>query len=495
MTPFGAHLPVLLVAVPLAAAALAALLGRGRLPWLVATAVAWFTLAAVVLLAEQVAAHGVVTYDLGAWPPPIGIEYRIDALNLLVLLLVTASAAVIVPASYANVADEIEPHNRGLFYAVLLVMYAGLLGVAATGDAFNAFVFIEIQSIASYALVALGAKRDRRALSAAFTYLVMGSIGATFFVIGVGLAYMMTGTLNMMDLAARLPDIAANRTVAVSFAFIIVGLGLKIAMFPLHLWLPNAYTYAPSPVATLLAATSTKVAAYLLLRFLFTVYGLDIGFETVVLTWVVMPLAIAGMVVGSLIAIGQDDVKRLLAYSSIAQIGYILLGMSLATHEGIQAAALHIFNHGLMKGALFLALSAVSLAVGQPTLARIAGLGRLMPWTFAAFVAGGLSLIGVPLTAGFISKWYLVVAALHGGLWWLALIIVATSLLAVVYVWRVVETAYARPAPAGVSVRAMPVLLTATWLLIAANIYFGIEPSLPVTFAGQAAATLLPSAP
>jgi multicomponent Na+:H+ antiporter subunit D len=320
----------------------------------------------------------------------------------------------------------------------------------------------------------------------------MGTIGATFYVVGIGLLYMVTGTLNMADLAVRLVPLAGNTTVLAGFGFIIVGLSLKLALFPLHLWLPNAYTYAPSAVTAFLAATATKVAVYVLLRFLFTIFGTDYVFEELTLSGFMLPLAVIAMFIPSLVAIFQTNLKRMLAYSSIAQLGYMVLGISFASTTGITATVIHLFNHAVTKGGLFMALGAVLLRTGSVSIQSMAGLGRQMPFTMAAFVAGGLSLIGVPLTVGFVSKWYLILAALEKDSWPVAFLILASSLLAVIYVWRVVEVAYFQPAPEGREVEEAPLnYLIPTWLLIGASIYFGIDATHTLDVASSAAAYLM----
>ncbi|MBT8471877.1 MAG: monovalent cation/H+ antiporter subunit D family protein, partial [Marinicaulis sp.] len=272
-----AQLPVLPVIVPLVLAPITLLLPKGRAPHLYATFVSWATFAACIFLLREVAEAGVLSYHLGDWAPPLGIEYRVDLANALVLVLVSGIAAVVFPFAYRSVQLEIDKHQSPFFYGALLICMTGLLGVTITGDAFNVFVFLEISSLSTYALIAMGARRDRRALTASFNYLVMGTIGATFFVIGIGLLYQATGTLNMADLHDRLAG-QNSRVIDAGFAFILVGIGLKLAMFPMHLWLPNAYTYAPSAVSAFLAATATKVAVYVLIRFLFTVFGFDFAF-------------------------------------------------------------------------------------------------------------------------------------------------------------------------------------------------------------------------
>ncbi len=320
----------------------------------------------------------------------------------------------------------------------------------------------------------------------------MGTIGATFILIGVGLLYMMTGTLNMQDLSQRLPEIMHTRTVHGAFAFLTVGISIKLALFPLHLWLPNAYTYAPSAASAFLAATATKVAVYTLLRFVFTVFGVEFAFEMMPLGEILMLLAVLAIFSGSAVAIFQDNIKRMMAYSSVAQIGYMILGISFATVTGLTAGILHLFNHAMMKGALFLALGCIVYRIGSARLEDFRGLGKTMPWTMAAVVVGGLSLIGVPLTVGFVSKWYLVLAALEQGWWPVAFLVLAGSLLAVMYIWKLVEAAYFQAPKEGATRGEAPLsLLLPTWLLIGASIYFGIDTDLTVSVAQIAAQSLL----
>ncbi len=479
--------------VPLIAAALCALLPGRLWPWLLtfAAAVASAVIAAITLPAAM---DGPLSYAFGNWEPPIGIEYRIDAANAFVALLVSAVAAVILPWAKTSVDREV-PERQGPFYALFLLAFAGLMGITLTGDAFNVFVFLEISSLATYALIAHG--QDRRALLAAFRYLIMGTVGATFLLIGIGFLYMMTGTLNMVDLAQRLPELRDTATVRVALAFIVVGMGLKLALLPLHLWLPNAYTYAPSFISVFLAATATKVALYVLLRFTFTVFAPDYSFIALPLAVVLMALAIAGMVVGSWVAIYQANIKRMLAYSSVAQVGYMVLGVSLVSVTGLTAALLHMFNHALMKAALFMALGTVAWQVGSVRIEAFRGLGKRMPWTLTAFALAGVSLIGLPPTAGFISKWYLISAAVESGHAWLVALIVITSMMALIYIWRVVEAAwFQQPAEDAPVVTEAPLrLLIPVWVLVAANFYFGIDTRLNVGAATAAAEALMVGIP
>ena len=474
------HLPALQVVLPLLAAPIALLLGKNtRLIWVFASLISWVCFAISIQLFMQVYTGDVIRYEFGGWAAPWGIEYRIDTLNAFILLIVSGIAAVVFPYAQKSIEKEIPPQHQSLFYVLMLLCFAGLLGMTITGDAFNVFVLLEISSLSTYALISLG--RDRRGLTSAFQYLIMGTIGATFILIGIGLLYILTGSLNMMDLSDRIQDLHGSRTLQVAYGFLIVGFSLKLAMFPLHLWLPNAYAYSPSVVSAFLAATATKVALYAMLRFMFTIFGADYSFNEMQVQWLFLPLACIAIITASVVAIFQSDLKRMLAYSSVAQIGYMLLGISLANINGLTATVLHIFNHALMKGALFLALGALCYQVGSTHINRLNGVGKKMPWTFMAIVLGGLSLIGVPLTVGFISKWYLILASIEQGWWPVVVIIIIGSLLAVIYIWRVVEAAYFKTSDtdeSGSQMKEAPLmLLIPTWILVIANIGFGISAS------------------
>lgn len=491
----AAHFPALQVVVPLLAAPLCVILRHARAAWLIALAVSWSMFYVAAGLLAETLSTGVISYQMGSWAPPWGIEYRVDPMSGLLLVLVSFVGAMVMTFSRVSVDHEVPRSQHYLFYAAYLLCLSGLLGIAITGDAFNIFVFLEISSLATYILIATG--RDRRALTASYQYLIMGTIGATFIVIGIGLLYLMTGTLNLADLALRVPQVEHTRPVLAALAFLTVGISLKLALFPLHLWLPNAYAYAPSIVTAFLAATATKVAVYLLLRFFFTVFGVSFVYGGVPVTEILLVLSVAAMFAASTAAIFQDDLKRMLAYSSVAQIGYITLGIGIGSVTGLTATVVHLLNHGLTKGALFLLLGCMALRIKRVTLQEIRGIGRVMPFTAFGVVIGGLSLIGVPLTAGFVSKWYLVLAALERGWWWLAALILLSSLLAVVYVWRMVEAAYFKePSERVAALKEAPLsMLAPAWVLVAACVYFGVDTRFTVGVAQRVAGLLLGGAP
>lgn len=491
----GGHLPILQVLLPLLAAPACLLLRRPQRCWWLAMIVSALALAISALLMSVAYSHGPMSYYLGGWAAPWGIEYRIDRLSSLVLLIVSGISTVVLLFARYSLEHEVQRNRHYVYYTAWMLCLCGLLGMTATGDVFNVFVFLEISSLSMYLMI--GLSRERQALMAAFSYLIMGTIGATLFLIGVALLYAMTGTLNLADLADRLEAIEDSRTVLTAFTFIILGIGIKAAVFPLHWWLPNAYRYAPTSATAFLGGTATKVAIYLMVRFVYDLFGTDFSFQEIKLTEVLLASGVAAALLMSAVAIFQDDVKKLFAWSSVAQLGYMVIGFALASGAGVTASLLHLFNHAVIKSALFLALGAAFVRTGGFRLADLQGLGRHMPWTMAALLIAGLSLIGVPLTAGFISKWYLILAALAHDMLWLAIVIVASSLLAVIYVWRVVEAGYFKPVPEHVSERreAGAGLLIPLWLLVAANVYFGIDTSLPVGAASAAAEALLGGAP
>ncbi|PID47316.1 MAG: cation:proton antiporter [Proteobacteria bacterium] len=484
------HLPALQVVLPLLVAPVCFLIPNRRISWALATLTSWLAFAIAIILVLKTHNGDIISYAFGGWEPPFGIEYRVDIINAYVLMIVSGIAALVFPYSWTSIQKEVAKSHHQLFITALLLCLAGLLGMIITGDAFNLFVLLEISSLSSYTLISLG--RDRRALTSSFQYLIMGTVGATFILIGVGLLYVLTGTLNMMDLAARIAELPESRTLQAAFAFLFVGFGLKLAMFPLHLWLPNAYAFAPSAVSAFIGSTATKVAIYALLRFLFTIFGVKFSFESMHVHWLLMPLSVIAIMFASLVAIFQDGTKRVLAYSSVAQIGYMLLGLSLTNITGLTATLLHLFNHALMKGGLFLAVGAIAYQMGGTRLEHLRGAGKAMPYTMAAFTVGVFSLIGVPLTVGFISKWYLILATIEAGYWLLTIIVLISSLLAAIYTWRLLESAYFKPRPVGApEVKEAPLsLLIPTGILIGANLYFGIR-SENISVIARSAAELL----
>ncbi len=486
------QLPILIVALPLVAAPLCVLLQNRQLVYLLTLVVTWASfIISMLLLGQVISAGEAIHYDLGNWAPPYGIEYVVDHLSAFVMLFVSGFGAIVMLFAPASLNKEVPKSKHYLFHATYLLCMTGLLGICITGDLFNVFVFLEISSLSTYALISLG--KTRRAPLAAFHYLIMGTIGATFILIGIGLLYQMTGTLNMADIARRLSEVDGIRTEQVAFAFITIGLFIKMAVFPLHTWLPNAYTYAPSVVTAFVAATATKVSVYAMIRLIYQIFSRDFAFDTLPLGQAMLSFAMVGIFVASIAAVYQSDVKRLLAYSSIAQIGYMLLGLGMDCQNGLAASIVHMFNHALIKGGLFMVLACFILRIGSSKLDDLRGAGRTMPWTSLAWALGGLALIGVPMTCGFISKWMLLTSALETEHWAIAVLMLLSSLLALVYVWKVVEVLYFSEKPSKLAEQATEApmsMLIPTYVVIAATIVFGVWTEYSAYLAQVAAAAL-----
>jgi multicomponent Na+:H+ antiporter subunit D len=400
--------------------------------------------------------------------------------------------------AYRSVPDEIEEKTIPLFYAAFQLCLLGLLGIALTGDIFNLFVFLEISSLSTYALIGMG--KNRKALTAAFSYLILGTIGATFFLIGVGFLFAASGSLNTADIASRFDSFKDMQLVETALIFMIMGIALKAAIFPLHSWLPNAYSQAPSTVGIFLSATSTKVSIYVLLRILYDLYPVDYWVD-MLLPQIMLSLGCVAVIYGSYRAWQQTEIKRLLAFSSVAQIGYIVIGFSLVNQLGLTAAILHLFNHALIKSTLFIGAGILLYRANTTELRNLRGLGRDMPWTFAAITLAGLSLIGVPGTVGFVTKWYLLEAAVEKGMWIVVITIVLGSVMAIGYVWKIVENLYFRSkrkvhiqdVPSGhpAIARTPKTMSIALWIGAILCIFFGLNTELSFEAASSAATALL----
>ncbi|MEO1281612.1 MAG: monovalent cation/H+ antiporter subunit D family protein, partial [Pseudomonadota bacterium] len=487
------HLPILLILVPLFAALLTAFMRSGTLAWAVTLVASWvLPFVSVSMLLEVSQTGKPIVYAMGNWDAPFGIEYQVDTLSAFVAVLVTVVGAVAMPFARKSVASEIDSHVQAWYYTMYLLCLTGLLGITMTGDAFNAFVFLEISSLATYVMIAMG--QHRRALVAAYQYLIMGTIGATLYVVGVGIMYVLTGSLNFYDIASRLADIPPEQipSALTAVGFLVVGMSLKLALFPMHVWLPNAYTYAPSFGTVFLAGTATKVAVYLLIRLLFSIFGVVVVLDELPVMEILIVASVAAMFIASVSAVFETNAKRMLAYSSVAQVGYITLGIGMANAAGMTGALTHVFNHGIMKTALFMGLGIVAYRIGTCRLTDLSGIGRTMPLTMGAFLVAGLGLIGVPGTAGFVSKWYLAVGALENGWWWLVFLIVGSSLIAIVYIGRLTEIVWFRePTGAAAEARDPPLsMLLPLFVLAFATIYFGIDTRMSAGIAATAAAEL-----
>ena len=485
------NLPILVVLCPLITSLFVVLIPNIFFSWILTTLSTFLTFLFSILLYQEIQIHSHISYALGKWMPPIGIEYIIDKVAIIPIIIISGISFIATIFAYKIMPEEIEKKSISKVYSLWLLAIAGLLGLVTTGDAFNLFVFLEISSLASVALVAMGAQKDKQALVAAYNYLIIGAVGATLYVIGVGLLYGITGTLNMEDLTNRISDLNNNKALIAGFGFMIIGIMVKAAVFPLHIWLPRAYAYAPSAVSVLLAATATKASLYILARILFSVFENSEDLINNTLLYVILPLSIIAMFAGTIMAIYEKDIKRLLAHSSVAQIGYITLAFAIGTKASVAAGFIHMFNHAIIKGGLFIAITSLGFFIQKRvTINNLSGLGRAMPITFFCFVLCSLSLAGLPLTAGFISKLYLIKATISSDAIWIAILILISSALSVVYLWKMIEVMWMREGRK-IVIKENPAIYISLIIITFFNIYFGLDASLVVNGSFEAAEKLI----
>ncbi len=467
------NISILILAPLLLFSFLATLIGIWRLRWAYATAVSGMAISFIAACFGlfKVLTEGKLHYYLGGWPPPFGIEYVLD--NLSAFMAITIVFVGLIAVIYPPAAGLYQTPRKGIpMYGLFLLLIGGLVGVVVTGDLFNLFVFLEIYSLASYALITLGGDR---AVVASFRYLIMGTIAGSFYLLGVGFIYFSTGTLNMADAARLLPPIYSSPAVMTAVALIVIGMGIKMALFPLHVWLPDAHSYAPPVIAAVLAALQIEVAAYVIIRLMLSVFSPQYFISNLPVTTIIGWLAAGGIIFGSVMAIAQKDFKRMLAYSTVAQVAYVGLGIGLANPLGIIGGLLHILNHAFMKSCLFLVAGGIKHQTGLQEIPRFAGLGRKMPLLMTAFTVAALSMVGIPPTGGFFSKWYLVLGGIDAHNWVFVAVIVASSLLTAVYFFRMIEKLFAMSASSDAAVEKakdpsarllVPVLILAVGVIV-----------------------------
>ena len=401
---------------------------------------------AVGILQAVLAKGGTIRYFLGAWDPPWGIEYAVDHLNALILVAIAIVSLLVAIHSKSIVAKELPAFKLGPFYTLMLLQVTGLFGMTITGDVFNLYVLLEIASFSAYAIIGMG---EGGAPFAAFRYMIFGTIGACAYLLGIGYLYILTGSLNMADLRQLLVPLYESRVLLVGFAFIMVGIAIKMALFPVHTWLPDSYTLAPSAVSALLAPLFTKVGVYVLLRFLFTVFDPAFSIEMFPVLKILGGIAVIGILFSSIMALAQTDLKRMLCYLIVAEIGYIVVGIACANRLGLTGAILHTVNDMFMMACLFTAAGSISAYRSSRNIEHFRGLHRTMPVTLAVFVAGALSVIGVPPFCGFFSKWYLVLGTVHSGQWIYLGALLTGSLLNAILFFRILEKSYFEPRDEG----------------------------------------------
>jgi len=439
------QLPILIAFTYLAWALLIPLIAALRKNWIYPFTLVGSAISACASIYGFISSFGSepLRYTFGGWAPPLGVEFIYDSLSSFILMVINTIAFLVLIHS-KGVADREFPEKKMPYYALVMLFMLGLNGITLTGDIFTLFVFLEISSLSSYGLMSVGKKF---AVYTAFRYLIIGSIGGSLYLLGVFYLYTVTGTLNMADIAAMIPQVATQPGIVTGIILIVAGFGIKAALFPMHGWLPDLYAQANSTSSALVAPIGTKVAAYVLIRLLLLVFGINAVDAVAPISTIIGILASIGIIYGSIYAIRQTQLKRMLAYSSVSQIGYVLLGLSLANPMGFRGAVLHILNHAIMKACLFLVAANLEKQEGHSDLSKFnKSFAKKYPWSMLAFTLAALSMIGLPPLAGFFSKWYLAVGAVEGEQSWYLIVILASSLLNAAYFFRIIERIYIKPA-------------------------------------------------
>jgi len=424
----------LFIGLPLGAAFVLALLGKAKevISDVLINLVTFLLAILSVVLLTFLKDNGIFVYTMGKWFPPKGINLVLDGLSVLMLVVINwiAFFATLYSVSYMR-----RFTAKAKFYSLFALMLAGMNGVVLTGDFFNLFVFLEIASIASYALVAFGVEAEE--LEAAFKYMVMSSVASILVLFSVGLLYGLTGSLNMADIGGIIQG-KKNLLLSFSLVLFLAGFGLKAAIVPFHAWLPDAHPSAPAPISAMLSGVLIKaLGIYTIMRVFFNVYGMNLQ-----LSWVFMILGIVSMVAGGILALRQRDFKRLLAYSSISQIGYIMIGLGCGNYWGLLGALFHLFNHATFKSLLFLNSGAVEYSTGTRKLEEMGGLSKVMPVTGATSTIGSLSISGIPPFNGFWSKLFIIIGLVQAGRFTLAVLTVLVSVLTLAYYLKVQRFAF-----------------------------------------------------
>ena len=425
----------LFVAISLLGAFIISIIGK-RLKWLpdlMGSLTTLVLLGLSFITMRIVATQGILVYSVGSWKLPIGIVLVLDGLTVFMLITVNLIAFFIsiYSISYMN-----RFTSKWKFYTLFLLMVAGMNGVVVTGDIFNLFVFLEIASVASYALVAFGTERHE--LEAAFKYTVMSTVGSLFILLGIVFLYSYTSTLNMADMANVLAQKGMSNIVIMVSVLFIMGFGLKAALVPFHAWLPDAHPSAPAPISAMLSGVLIKsLGIYTLCRFFYNIIGINSSFSSIL-----MILGTLSMVIGVFLAIGQWDFKRLLAYHSISQIGYVILGIGLGTPLGIIGGLFHLFNHSVFKALLFLNSGAVEYATGTRDLQKMGGLMTKMPITGTTTLIASMSIAGIPPFNGFWSKLIIIIACVQANRLGYAFWAVLASILTLASFMKVMKYAF-----------------------------------------------------
>ncbi|MCK8061079.1 MULTISPECIES: complex I subunit 5 family protein [unclassified Fusibacter] len=388
-----------------------------------------------------VAMHGPYLFDIGHFPAPFGIVFKIGEIESVVSLFFTFVMLMISWYSYHSLEKEIKDHRVGLFQTLTTLLLASILGIVYTYDVFNGFVFLEVSTLAACGLIVI---KDKEAnIKATIKYLILSSLGSGLVLMGIAFLYSVSGHLNMLYIKEALSqNMTGNENlILLSLILFTIGLGLKGAMYPLHIWLPDAHSSAPSPSSAILSAVVIKAPVIFLIKLYYLVFGFDVVSHTFILDLLLI-FGSLGMIIGSLMAKAQTELKRMIAYSSVAQMGYIFFGIGLGNKLGLVMAIYHVIAHSVTKSSLFLAAGSFIEQTGNKTIKDFKGIGKEMPITLGIFTLSALSLVGIPVLPGFISKWNLAMASIETGKIYLLAVILASSMLNAVYYFPIIINGY-----------------------------------------------------
>ena len=434
------QLPAILFLLPLFAAISMPVVCLKRRYWCQPIAVA--ILAAMVLVSilnlHNVIQHGEVRYVFSGWNAPLGIEWVADGLASIILVLLS-SLGLLGVVFTGPTAPKALGGRIIHFYTLILLLVSALTGIVFARDLFNLFVFLEVGAISSYALVGVA---GGRALFAAFRYLILGTLGASLYLLGVSYLYAVTGTLNMADLADRLPLLLHSKAVVGGLLFMFIGLGIKMALVPFHAWMPEAYTYAPDSTSPILASLLTKVALLAWVRIIFWVFNASMIIYDIPILLLVAVLGVLAAVIGASLALAQRNIKMMFAYGGISHIGIILIGIGQGNQTGFVGGIFYLLNDAVMQAGLFFIAGVAFFQYGVRTIDDLGRVGKQAPWLTGSLVVVALGMIGLPPTGGFFGKWYIILGALEAGDYVSVAAVLLSTLLTLAYFVKLFESIF-----------------------------------------------------
>lgn len=487
------HLPILIIIFPLSIAFIILLFKKYIIALSIFSIV--FSLASLLKFAPSILNGHVILYHLGGWQGPLGISLLIDGLSFFFAFITLVIGIMVILYSIPE-----KRHNH-TYYFLLLLLLSSMVGTIFTADIFNMYILYDLVAIATYLLIAY--YQQGVALKASFNYLLMSAVGLSLFLLGVGSLYAMSGTLHISSISEQLPEIFAHnpQIIIMSLVLVITSMGIKMAMVPLHGWLPDAHSLAPSPVSAILSGVVVKVGLYCLIRLIFGLFSTEKILVNIGSHYVLMVFGAITLLFGAMMAFTQTDLKRMLAYSTINQIGLILIGLGINIDSGFEGALFHVLNHALLKSALFFC-AGIIIHTGSRKIKELSGFGKNNPVVAFCFVVLSLGIIGIPPMNGFVSKFLICLAAVEAGYSILALFIIFASLITAAYYFRVIQVFYSEPIQSNSNLLNIDVAenylfwdkffrLWPIYILTAFSLMLGIFPSLGLSLIRPAVKILL----